>query len=186
MRRNDKELDRLPGDLSKEDLIARFIRVDQAGEYGAKRIYEGQLSILGGTADGPSLRRMAKAEEAHLEVFNKMLVERQVRPTVLAPLWHLTGYALGVGTALMGRKAVMACTVAVEEVIEEHYAGQIRKLDGKEDAELLETIKKFQKEEIEHKEIAKAKGAEEAVGYPILSRAVKSGSRLAIWLSERI
>ena len=119
-----KKLGRLPGDLTKEELISRIIRVDQAGEYGAKRIYEGQLSVLGGSEDGPLLREMADKENSHLETFNKLMVERRVRPTLLSPLWHFAGFALGAGTALMGREAAMACTVAVEEVIEEHYANQ--------------------------------------------------------------
>ena len=107
---------RLPGDLSKDDLIARMIRVDQAGEYGAKRIYDGQLAVLGGSPDEPVLREMAETEKHHLETFNKLMVSRRVRPAVLAPLWHV-GFALGAGTAI-GREAAMACTVAVEEVIE--------------------------------------------------------------------
>ena len=125
MNQNKKSFGRLPGDLSKEELIARIIRVDQAGEYGAKRIYEGQLSVLSGTADENVLREMADTEVVHLDTFNKLMVERRVRPTVLAPLWHFAGFALGAGTALMGREAAMACTVAVEEVIEEHYENQL-------------------------------------------------------------
>lgn len=177
---------RLPGDLSKEELIERIIRVDQAGEYGAKRIYEGQLAVLGDTPDQPVLREMAETEEVHLKTFNKLMVERQVRPTALAPLWHVAGFALGAGTALMGREAAMACTVAVEEVIEEHYAGQAAQLAEEDEPELLATVEKFRDEELEHKETALAEGAEEAPAYRVLSAAVKTGSRLAIWLSERI
>ena len=177
---------RLPGDLSKEELIERIIRVDQAGEYGAKRIYEGQLAVLGGTPDEPVLREMAETEKIHLETFNKLMVERQVRPTALAPLWHVAGFALGAGTALMGREAAMACTVAVEEVIEEHYAGQAAQLAEEDEPELLATVEKFRDEELEHKETALAEGAEEAPAYRVLSAAVKTGSRLAIWLSERV
>ena len=177
---------RLPGDLSKEELIERIIRVDQAGEYGAKRIYEGQLAVLGDTPDEPVLREMAETEEVHLKTFNKLMVERQVRPTALAPLWHVAGFALGAGTALMGREAAMACTVAVEEVIEEHYAGQAAQLAEEDEPELLATVEKFRGEELEHKETALAEGAEEAPAYPVLSAAVKTGSRLAIWLSERV
>ena len=103
MNQKEKILGRLPGDLSKEELIARIIRVDQAGEYGAKRIYEGQLSVLSGTKDEPVLREMADTEVVHLDTFNKIMVERRVRPTLLAPLWHVAGFALGAGTALMGR-----------------------------------------------------------------------------------
>ena len=111
MNQNKKSFGRLPGDLSKEELIARIIRVDQAGEYGAKRIYEGQLSVLSGTEDENVLREMADTEVVHLDTFNKLMVERRVRPTVLAPLWHFAGFALGAGTALMGRDAAMACTL---------------------------------------------------------------------------
>ena len=186
MNQNKKSFGRLPGDLSKEELIARIIRVDQAGEYGAKRIYEGQLSVLSGTKDEPVLREMADTEVVHLDTFNKLMVERRVRPTVLAPLWHFAGFALGAGTALMGREAAMACTVAVEEVIEEHYGNQAAELAFEEEPELLATIEKFREEEIDHKETALSEGAEQASGYPVLASVVKSSSRLAIWLSERI
>ena len=186
MNKSKKNFGRLPGDLSKQELIARVIRVNQAGEYGAKRIYEGQLAVLGGTKDGPVLQKMAETEEVHLDTFNKFLVERRVRPTVLTPLWHLAGFALGAGTAMMGREVAMACTVAVEQVIEEHYTGQVDQLSDEEEPELLDTIEKFRNEEVEHKHTALAEGAEKAPGYPLLLGAVKSGSRLAIWLSERI
>ncbi len=175
----------LPGDLSRDELLARMIRVDQAGEYGAKRIYEGQIAVLGRGPDGPVLKEMAATEQEHLDTFNKLMVERRVRPTLLTPLWHAAGFALGAGTALMGREAAMACTVAVEEVIEEHYANQAAQLD-EDEGELRDTIKKFRDEELEHKETALAQGAEQAPAYPALSAAVKTGSRLAIWLSERI
>ena len=186
MKQKEKNLGRLPGDLTKEELIARIIRVDQAGEYGAKRIYDGQLSVLSGTQDEPVLREMADAEVVHLDTFNKLMVERKVRPTILSPLWHFAGFALGAGTALMGREAAMACTVAVEEVIEEHYANQEGVLAFEEEPELLATIEKFRQEETNHKEVALAREAEEAPGYPVLTSIIKSGSRLAIWLSERI
>ena len=186
MNQNKKSFGRLPGDLSKEELIARIIRVDQAGEYGANRIYEGQLSVLSGTEDEPVLREMADTEVVHLDTFNKIMVERRVRPTLLAPLWHVAGFALGAGTAFMGREAAMACTVAVEEVIEEHYSHQAAQLASEEEPELLATIEKFREEEIDHKETALGEGAEQAPGYQVLASVVKSGSRLAIWLSERI
>ena len=190
MPRKSKRYGRLPGDPTKAEMIERIIRVDQAGEYGAKRIYEGQLAILGDTEDGPTLREMAATEEKHLEAFNKILVERRVRPTALTPLWHLAGFALGAGTALIGREAAMACTVAVEEVIEEHYADQSALLDSlgedEREPELQQMIEEFKAEEVEHRDTALANGAEQAPGYPVLSAAIKTGSRLAIWLSERI
>ena len=176
---------RLPGDPPKDEMIARMIRVDQAGEYGAKRIYAGQLSVLGDSPAGPVLRKMAATEDEHLARFNRLMSERRVRPTLLQPLWHVAGFALGVGTALLGREAAMACTVAVEEVIDEHYADQAAML-ADEDAELKTTIEEFRQQEIEHRDTALAEGARRAPGYPLLSAAVKTGSRLAIWLSERI
>lgn len=176
---------RLPGDPSKEAMIARMIRVDQAGEYGAKRIYEGQLAVLGKRADADKIREMAKTEDEHLAEFNKMLVARRVRPTLLHPVWHVAGFALGAGTALLGRNAAMACTAAVEEVIEKHYGDQAALL-ADEDPELKSRIEQFRGEEIEHRETAIAEGAHAAPAYPVLTAAVKVGTRLAIWLSERV
>ena len=175
----------LPGDPTQAELVARTIRVDQAGEFGAKRIYAGQIAVLGGTEDGPLLREMAATEERHLDRFNAMLAERRVRPTALSPVWHIAGFALGAGSALLGREAAMACTVAVEEVIEEHYRGQLDAL-GDSEPELKAVIDEFRADEIGHKESALAAGAENAPAYPVLSAAVKTGSRLAIWLSERV
>lgn len=180
---------RNPGDPAPRKLIERTIRVDQAGEFGAVRIYEGQLAALRwtGRGNGDSARKiagMARAEREHNRTFDRLLAERRVRPTVLSPLWHVAGFALGAATALMGEKAAMACTVAVEETIEEHYAGQAAQL-GDDEAELRATIEKFRAEEIEHKDEALASGAEQAPAYEALTAAVKAGSRLAIWLSTR-
>jgi ubiquinone biosynthesis monooxygenase Coq7 len=175
----------LPGDPSAAELTERMIRVDQAGEYGAKRIYAGQLAVLGDGKDGPMLREMAETEERHLARFNEMIAQRQIRPTALQPVWHLAGFALGAGSALIGREAAMACTVAVEEVIEEHYWDQSEIL-GDQEAELKTVIEEFRADEIAHKQSAIEAGAEKAPAYPLLSAAVKTGSRLAIWLSERI
>ena len=177
--------DRLPGDPAPEELIARMIRVDHAGEYGAKRIYDGQLAVLGRSGAAPAIRAMADAEQAHLDAFDELLVERRVRPTALAPVWHVAGFALGAASALLGERAAMACTVAVEEVIEEHYAGQAQKLGKDEDA-LRRTLEEFGADEARHRETGLAHGAEQAPGYEALSAAVKRGTRLAIWLSERI
>src|ERR1700751_2777361 len=113
---------RLPGDLSGQALIDRIIRVDQAGEYGARRIYQGQLAVLGHRADAAAIRDMAAQEQRHLDAFDALIPPRRVRPTLLSPLWHVAGYALGAATALLGRDAAMACTAAVETVIVEHYA----------------------------------------------------------------
>ncbi len=176
---------RLPGDPRPEDLVARMIRVDQAGEYGARRIYEGQLAVLGHKASGETIRRMYEQELVHLETFDTLIAERRVRPTALQPLWHVAGFALGAATAMLGEKAAMACTVAVEEVIDDHYSGQAERL-GEAEPELKATIEAFRADEREHREVGLAEGAREAPGYPVLSAAVKAGSRLAIWLSERI
>ena len=176
---------RLPGDATGERSVHQMIRVDQAGEYGAIRIYQGQLRVLGRSPSAPVIRRMADQEQQHLDAFNAMIVRRRVRPTVLMPLWHVAGFALGAGAALLGERAAMACTVAVEEVIDEHYSGQIERLDDDE-AELRETVAAFRVDEIEHRDTGLAGGAEGAPGYQALTAVIKAGSRLAIWLSERL
>lgn len=176
---------RMPGDPTREELIERIIRVDQAGEYGAVRIYAGQLAVLGQGPKGDMIRHMKAQEDHHLDTFNKMAAERRVRPTALMPFWHVAGFMLGAGTALLGEKAAMACTVAVEETIDEHYQGQIKKL-GDDETPLRDTCAKFRDEEIEHRDIGYAHGAENAPAYPLLSRAIKFGTKLAITLSERI
>ena len=175
----------MPGDLSHAALIDRIIRVDQAGEYGAVRIYAGQLAVL---PEGPAkdaVRAMAKQEAEHLATFDKLMVERRARPTALQPLWHVAGFALGAATALLGPRAAMACTVAVEEAIDEHYAAQARGL-GDDEKSLRGKIEEFRADEQEHRATALAHEAEHAPGYPLLSAAIKTGSRLAIWLSERV
>ncbi len=175
----------LPGDPRPDEAVARMIRVDQAGEYGATRIYAGQYDVLRRTPSGSLIKHMAEQEQEHLDTFNSMLTERRVRPTLMTPIWHAAGYALGAGTALLGEKAAMACTVAVEEVIDDHYSKQAERL-GDDEKDLRETIEKFRQEELEHRDIGYAEGAEQAPGYPVLTRAVKGASKLAIWLSERI
>ncbi len=175
----------LPGDLDRAALVARMLRVDHAGEYGARSIYEGQLAVLGERAAQGAIREMYDQELRHLDRFEKLLVERRVRPTALQPLWHVAGFALGAATAMLGERAAMACTVAVEEVIDEHYAGQGEKL-GADEAELKRTIEEFRADEQAHRDIGLQRGAEAAPGYALLTAAIKSGSRLAIWLSERI
>ncbi len=177
--------DRLPGDPDREALVERMIRVDQAGEYGAVRIYQGQLAVLAGTEAEAPIREMAEQERRHLDAFDALIAERNVRPTLLSPLWHVAGFALGAGTALLGPKAAMACTQAVEEVIEEHYAAQAAAL-GDDEAELRARIEEFRADELEHRDRAIAEGAQEAPGHGLLTETVKAGSRLAIWLSSRI
>lgn len=177
---------RMPGDPSKAEMVERMLRVDHAGEYGAVRIYEGQMAVLGEKASGGAIKHMAEQEEVHLATFNDLVAERRVRPTALLPLWHLAGFALGAGTALLGEKAAHACTVAVEEAIDEHYADQIARLDGEGEDDLRDTFEKFRQEELEHHDTALDLGAEEAPGYEALKGVIKRGSKLAIWLSERI
>lgn len=163
-----------------------MIRVDQAGEYGATRIYAGQLAIMGARSKtARTIAGMAAQEERHLKRFNALIAERNVRPTALQPIWNVAGYALGMATALMGPEAAMACTAAVETEIDKHYADQLKEL-GASDPELSATIAEFQAEELEHKEQALAAGAEHAIGYPILSAAIRAGCRAAIELSKRI
>ena len=176
--------DALPGDLSKDELVERIIRVDHAGEFGAQRIYEGQLAVLGKRRSAKTIQHMKAQEEVHLAAFEDMIRRRRVRPTVLHPIWNIAGFALGAGTALLGEKAAMACTVAVEEVIDDHYRRQAEQL-GDDEAELRDTIETFRAEEEEHRDIGKDHGGEQAVGYPVMRAAIRAGSRAAIWLSER-
>ena len=175
----------LPGDHAPAAEIARMIRVDHAGEYGATRIYQGQLAVLGRGRARDEIRHMGEQEKRHLAAFDRLLPERRVRPTLLHPLWHVAGFALGAATALLGERAAMACTVAVEEVIDEHYRGQAERLGG-DDPALTETILEFRADELAHRDKAVEMGAEETLGYDLLSTAIKTGSRLAIWLSERL
>jgi ubiquinone biosynthesis monooxygenase Coq7 len=177
--------DRLPGDPDKAQLLDQIIRVDQAGEYGAKRIYEGQLAVLGKSAVAPVLKDMLAQEEKHLAKFNAIMTARGVRPTALQPIWHVAGFALGAATALMGKEAAMACTTAVEEVIGEHYAEQTAQL-GDDERALRETITDFRSDELHHRDVSLQHGAETATAYVPLTTAIKAGTRLAIWLSKRI
>ncbi|TNE63222.1 MAG: demethoxyubiquinone hydroxylase family protein [Alphaproteobacteria bacterium] len=176
----------LPGDRVRTGATDRMVRVDHAGEFGAVRIYAGQRAILGERhAKAGLLRHMHEQEKVHLARFDKLIAERGVRPTALAPVWHVAGFALGAATAFLGEKAAMACTAAVEEVIDDHYQSQRDTLKGS-DPELEEVIETFQAEEVEHKEIALAHGAEETPAYPLLAGVIKAGCRAAIWLSKRV
>ncbi len=178
----------LAGDLSIDEDIARMIRVNQAGEYGAKRIYEGQISVLSNSEILPVINDMYKQELKHLEYFNNQIRSREnVRPTALQPLWHVAGWLLGASTALLGEKAAMACTVAVEEVIEEHYEKQLDriKLYGVE-KDLAEKIAIFKAEEVEHRDTGLKHEAELTPAYYVLTNFIKLASRTAIWLSERV
>ena len=166
--------------------IASMIRVDQAGEFGATRIYAGQLAILGqGSPAARPIARMAAQEQRHRETFDRMIAERRIRPTLLAPVWDRAGFLLGAATALISPEAAMACTAAVETEIDKHYADQLAEL-GDTDPALSATIAEFQAEEVEHRATAIAEGAERAPGYPLLSAAIRLGCRAAIGLSKRI
>jgi ubiquinone biosynthesis monooxygenase Coq7 len=178
---------RLPGDLTASKQIKRMIRVDHAGEYGAKRIYEGQLAILGKNPRLKKLLEEMKAHELeHLDYFSKAIPARRVRPTALLPLWHVGGFAMGAITALMGEKAAMACTVAVEEAIEQHYNNQLAELSESDELELAAAIQKFCDDEVHHRDIGLQHGAEDAPAYKLLYSVISRISKTAIWLSERV
>ena len=165
---------------------ASMLRVDQAGEYGATRIYAGQLAILRRNSPASKLvSRMADQEKRHLQRFDALMSERRVRPTVLQPIWNVAGFALGAATALMSEKAAMACTEAVETEIDLHYGQQLDEL-GSDDPELATDIAQFRAEELEHRDVARDAGAAQAVAYPLLTAAIRAGCRFAIGLSKRI
>ncbi|CAG7833399.1 unnamed protein product [Allacma fusca] len=169
----------------------RIIRVDHAGEYGANRIYAGQMAVLGKTKSGPLIQHMWDQEKVHLDIFNKLIPKYRARPTAFLPIWDIAGFALGAGTALLGEKAAMACTVAVEASIVEHYNNQIRELmastDNLEDnKEILDYIQKCRDEEQEHHDTGLEQEAEKTPGYNLLYNAIKTGCKTAIWLSERV
>ena len=172
---------------SKND-IDRMIRVDQAGEFGATRIYEGQLAVMGdrGPHSG-EIRAMARQEEGHRAEFDALMAERGIRPTALQPFWNVAGYALGAATALIGPEAAMACTAAVEEEIDKHYSDQLDRLEESgADPRLADMIERFREDEREHRDAALAAGAEKAPAYPLLSGVIRLGCKAAIRISERI
>ncbi|TPG41167.1 demethoxyubiquinone hydroxylase family protein [Sphingomonas koreensis] len=173
-----------PGDAKRA--TDAMIRVDQAGEYGATRIYAGQLAVMGDRTPAARLiAGMARQEERHQAYFDAMIDTRRVRPTVLQPFWNIAGFALGAVTAAMGPEAAMACTAAVETEIDKHYADQLAEL-GDSDPELSAAIAEFQAEELEHRDTALAHGAEDAPGYPLMSAAIRLGCKVAIGLAKRI
>lgn len=168
----------------EENIISEMIRVNQAGEFGAQKIYEGQLSVL---KNDKTIKKMMLQEEKHLEAFNKIIIDKGIRPTALSPFWSIGGYLLGVSTALIDRKAAMACTVAVEEVIDEHYQSQQEKLkNNNKEKKLFRLISKFRNEEIEHKNTALTHNAKDIKGYKIMTNGIKGITKLAIFLSKKI
>ena len=163
-----------------------MLRVNQAGEYGATRIYAGQLAVLRPNSPGARLiSRMADQEQAHLARFNTLMSERGVRPTALQPFWTVAGFALGAATALISEEAAMACTEAVETEIDKHYGEQLSAL-GEDDPELAADIERFRADELEHRDTAREAGAARAVGYPLLTAAIRAGCKVAIALSKRV
>jgi ubiquinone biosynthesis monooxygenase Coq7 len=173
-----------PGDRRPDP--ASMLRVNQAGEYGATRIYAGQLAVLRRNCpEAKLIARMAAQEQNHLDRFNALMSGRRVRPTALQPLWNVAGFALGAATALMSEEAALACTDAVETEIDRHYSQQLAEL-GDEDPELAGDIAAFQADEREHRDVAREAGATNAVGYPVLTAAIRAGCRVAIELSKRI
>lgn len=178
---------RLPGDPPVKDRLARVVRVDHAGEYGAKRIYEGQLAVMRRRKSPhvAAVEHMAEQEQVHLDRFAQEMQQRRVRPTALLPFWHVAGYALGAATALLGDRAAMACTIAVEEVIEGHYNDQLAEL-GSEEAALKADITRFRDDEVAHRDAGAAHGGRETPLWPVLEGAIKTGCRFAIRLAERL
>jgi ubiquinone biosynthesis monooxygenase Coq7 len=179
----------LPGAATHARRRKEILRVDHAGELAAIRIYEGQLAVLGNrprkerTAE--IIAEMAAAEERHKAAFDKLLAENRARPTLLEPLWSAAAFTLGAASALLGEKAAMAATVAVEEVIDEHYAGQVAELSQR-DPELAEALEGFRAEEVAHKNTGLAEGAQQAPAYPLLRGLIKAGCRLAIRIAEKV
>jgi len=168
----------------KNTITDDMIRVNQAGEFGAQRIYDGQLAVL---KNDKTIKKMAQQEAKHLEAFNKILLERGIRPTALSPFWNLGGYLLGMTTAMIDRKVAMACTVAVEEVIDEHYKSQQEKLkNNTKEKKLFKLITKFRDEEIEHKNTALEHNAKDIKGYKVMTQGIKNITKLAIFLSKKI
>ena len=174
---------------TNKNKIEQFIRVDQAGDRGAIKIYEGQLLALNTFVKDENLKKtiekMKSHEKEHLDFFNKEIKKRNIKPTKLLPLWDLLGVGLGFGSAIIGKKAAMLCTASVEEVIDDHYQNQINELDSDEKV-LKEKIKKFRDDELRHKNIAYEQGASKKGLYSILDKIIKTGSKVAISISEKI
>lgn len=179
----------MPGEPVTDRRLAEMIRVDHAGEYGAVQIYRGQQAVFGRSEKKAHASRiiaeMEAGEQDHLRTFDRMIAERGVRPTVMAPVWRVAGFGLGAVTALMGEQAAHACTEAVEEVIEEHYGRQSRALEGV-DRELKHVVDRFRADEIGHKQTAIEQGSRNAPGYGVLSAVIRFGCRAAIRISEKV
>jgi len=174
---------------TNQKTLEEIIRVDHAGERGAIKIYEGQLLALKTIKQDNDLKdkieEMKEQEKEHLEYFEKEIQKRKIKPTYLLPLWDVMGVALGFGTALLGKKAAMLCTASVEEVIEDHYQNQLKKL-GNDEMDLKTKIEKFKGEEVKHKNMAYESGATNKGLYSIMDKVIRTGSRIAITISEKI
>ncbi len=171
---------------TNRDILAEIIRVDHAGEYGATRIYNGQIAVFGKNSQiGKTIQHMADQEQEHIDKFNELILEHRVRPTALLPIWNIAGFALGASTALLGEKAAMACTVAVEKVIGEHYQEQLSLLQD-DHKDLKKTIAKFRDDELEHHDIGIEHDAENAPGYKVMSKIIELGCKTAIAISKKI
>ena len=186
---SDKPVPPRPGQGAVAARLAEILRVDHAGELGAVHIYRGQRAVLGAAKGheriAGQLAEMEGHEAVHLARFDRLLNDHQVRPTAMTPFWRIAGFALGAGTALLGEKAAHACTEAVENVIEQHYAGQIAELEGRE-PELAAELTKFRDEELAHRDHAVEEGAHEAPGYPMLTAVIRAGCLAAIKISEKL
>lgn len=178
-------MSRMPGDLKDDQFMDQVIRVNHSGEYGAKRIYKGQMAVLKNADDQKMLKHMADQEEVHLDYFTKEMQQRKIRPSAFLPVWHALGYALGAGTALLGKNSAMVCTEAVEEVIDQHYQEQLKKLDPKKEKDLTENIEKFRQEELEHHHMAKDNMKDLNIGHKALYNAIKLGCKLSIEIAKK-
>ena len=169
--------------------LEEIIRVDHAGERGAIKIYEGQLLALKTIKQDENLKdkieEMKEQEKEHLEYFEKEIQKRKIKPTYLLPVWDLMSVALGFGSALLGKKAAMLCTISVEEVIDDHYQSQLKKI-GDDQKDLKEKIEKFKMNKVDHKNIAYESGTTNKGLYSIMDKVIRTGSRIAITVSEKI
>ena len=185
-KRKNNKLNRASKNKTNREILEQIIRVDHAGEYGATRIYDGQIAVFGKNSKiGKTIQHMADQEQEHIDKFNELILEHRVRPTALLPIWNVAGYALGASTALLGEKAAMACTVAVEKVIGEHYQEQLELLED-DHKDLKKTISKFRDDELEHHDIGIEHDAESAPGYKIMSKVIELGCKTAIAISKKI
>ena len=185
-KKKKNKLNRTLKNKTNREILEQIIRVDHAGEYGATRIYDGQIAVFGKNSKiGKTIQHMADQEQEHIDKFNELILEHRVRPTALLPVWNIAGFALGASTALLGEKAAMACTVAVEKVIGEHYQEQLDLLED-DQKDLKKTISKFRDDELEHHDIGIEHDAESAPGYKIMSKVIELGCKTAIAISKKI